>query len=178
MVAKMKPRIWLAIIIAAILLAFAFGYKIRYAEQGPIFQSLRTIAAIIFGVLGAWVGIVYPKGLSYVFHSGSGDEEQAKQVQKLLIPLRYATVIVACTLVLEIIVPIAKKSDFLVSHASWCRGISFCILIVMVFIQLVSLLLTFAKMDQTEEEMNRKLLLGKMHNQLTARTQHHIEEEQ
>lgn len=46
--------------VAAVLAGAWFGRKVPFAEQWPMYEGLRTTAAIIFGVIGAWLAIIYP----------------------------------------------------------------------------------------------------------------------
>jgi len=169
----MKFRLlhWLVLIALACLsvLLYGFGRGIPYSEQWVLYEALRNTASIIFGVMGAWLAIVYPEALENVI---KGKTKSGSEVySKLLEPLIYSTIILILVLVIGIISPIAKQINFFASHASVLRGISFSILSILTILQIWSLILTLLPADMTQREISERSSIGTAISRWTSRNQ-------
>lgn len=137
----------LALIFAlAIFAAGYFGRTIAFALQWPLFEALRTTASIIFAVVGAWFAIIYPERLKKSFRggdSGGGNEG----IHRLFTPIVHSTAILAIVLLVGIIAPLLKQSDWIISHKSIFRGISYGLLVFLTLWQLLTVILSLTGPD-------------------------------
>lgn len=118
-----------------------FGRNVPFAEQWPMFEGLRTTAAIIFGVIGAWLAIIYPERLKLSFKPRKDGAPAETGIGQLFSPVVNSTLILGAILLLGVIAPIAKKYP-LPLDVEWCRGISYGILVALTLFQLWTVLLT------------------------------------
>jgi len=87
-----------------------FGRVIPFAEQWPMFEGLRTTAAIIFGVIGAWMAIIYPERLKLSFRdAGQRTGPTATGLGQLFTPVVNSTAILGIILAIGVVAPIAKR---------------------------------------------------------------------
>ena len=155
----MRPRVLrgslLLIGSRVVALSFRSGGSVPMAVQADKIKSLRDVAAIIFGVMGAWIAIIYPKGLSNIFTKGAHVGEKRQKVRQLFAPMKYASLIVAYALLLDIAMPLVKQNHFLTHHVWFLRRCSYAALAGFAFLLLWSLLLTLLPIDNAEEEVER-----------------------
>ncbi|MCI5122880.1 MAG: hypothetical protein D3908_17170 [Candidatus Electrothrix sp. AUS4] len=74
----MRLTILLSIFIA--ILCYSVGSDIKISEQLPLYESLRNTSAIIFGVMGAWIAILYPNSLLKIY--GKLDAKNSEEEEK------------------------------------------------------------------------------------------------
>lgn len=138
-------------------LCFKFGAGIPFKEQWPLYESLRNTSAIIFGVMGAWIAIIYPNVLSKIYGrvNSSDAKAEAEKINKLISPMLYATTIVAIVLVIGLAAPIAKRIEYLSQYHNILRSLSFSIFGMLTIAQLWSLILTLIPNDIILRKLNR-----------------------
>ena len=95
--------------LVAVLAGGWFGRNVPFSEQWPMFEALRTTAAIIFGVIGAWLAIIYPERLKLSFKQNKNGTPSETGIGQLFSPVVNSTLILGAILVLGVIAPIAKK---------------------------------------------------------------------
>jgi hypothetical protein len=129
--------------------AFLVGRHIPFAEQWPLYEALRTTAAIIFAVVGAWLAIIYPERLklSFKITDESSKSKVANGVGKLLSPAINSTAILSVVLLVGISVPILKRIDYLMPYRDVCRGFSYALVAALTFWQLWTIILTLIPAD-------------------------------
>ncbi|GKS73927.1 hypothetical protein AVME950_03545 [Acidovorax sp. SUPP950] len=125
----------------AVLAGGWFGRTVPFAEQWPVFEGLRTTAAIIFGVIGAWLAIIYPERLKLSFKPKNNGGPSETGVGQLFSPVVNSTLILGAVLLIGVIAPIAKKYP-LPLDVAWCRAISYGVLVALTLFQLWTVLLT------------------------------------
>jgi hypothetical protein len=106
-----------------------------------MFEGLRTTAAIIFGVIGAWLAIIYPERLKLSFKPRKDGAPSETGIGQLFSPVVNSTLILGAILLIGLIAPIAKKYPLPLS-VEWCRGISYGVLVALTLFQLWTVLLT------------------------------------
>jgi K+ transporter len=102
------------------------GRNVPFAEQWPMFEGLRTTAAIIFGVIGAWLAIIYPERLKLSFKPRKDGAPSETGIGQLFSPVVNSTLILGAILL----------------SVEWCRGISYGVLVALTLFQLWTVLLT------------------------------------
>ena len=125
-------------------LFFYYGRAVPLKEQWPVYEALRNTSAIIFGVMGAWLAILYPAGLLNVFGKGNAKltEKESQNVKKLFPPIIYSTLIIAYVLLAGAVAPVLKTITILMTHRELFRGLSYAIISMLTLIQLWALILT------------------------------------
>jgi H+/Cl- antiporter ClcA len=143
---KILPTI-IAVIVA--LGGYLVGAEITISEQMPLYESLRNTSAIIFGVMGAWIAILYPNALLKIYSKIeiTESEKESKNIQQLISPMVLATFIVSFVLIVGLIAPIFRRIPLLLSHHELMRSISFSTLCTLTFLQLWALIATLAPSD-------------------------------
>lgn len=132
---------------------FLSGNNIPISEQLPIYESLRNTSAIIFGVMGAWIAILYPNALLEIY--GKIDvhcaEKQSKNIKQLISPMILSTIIVSFVLIVSLIAPALRKIPFLYCFKDEIRAISFTILGILTYLQLWALLATLTPSNMIQQ---------------------------
>lgn len=134
-----------------------FGRKVPLAEQWPMFEALRTTAAIIFAVIGAWMAIIYPERLKLSFRPSADiakiDRGTSTGWGQLFTPVVHSTLILGVVLLLGIIIPLLKHADLAVPAACW-RGTSYGLLVGLTLWQLWTVLLTLVPADKVKSSLD------------------------
>ncbi len=176
MLARMLRIFVLVIVATSMVCAFIYGRGIPFADQKPILDTLVSVSAIVFGVMGAWIALVYPKGLTGLFTKSLPDADQYKRVKRLFSPMKYATIIIAYALVLQVIVPILKQVPKAAGHYGFGRGLSLALLVGLIGLQLWTLFVTLAPIDEAEEHLEIGTAAQKGIDRRTARVQERSED--
>lgn len=142
-------RVGLLVLVAAG--GFYYGRHVSLVDQLSVADSLRTVAAFVFGVMGAWIGILHRDGLTKVFsHVKDGDAEIAC-VRTLFLPMKTAAIIVAYCLVAQSVAPIVRQIPLAMEYRGGLLGLNYSVLLLLVVLQLWSLLLTLLPVDTVQE---------------------------
>jgi hypothetical protein len=148
-----------------------FGRLVRFQEQWPMFEALRTTAAIIFAVIGAWMAIIYPERLKLSLRIGKPGKGDATGLSKLFTPVVNSTAILCVILVLGATAPILKHVPLPIAvfgmnvTVTWFRGASYAILVALTLWQLWTVILSLipastVKSFVDHEDARRKVLDG------------------
>jgi len=122
---------------------YHYGGSIPFAEQWPLYEALRSTAAIIFAVVGAWYAIIFPERMRGIFRGGSSDRKNGeKGIEKLFSPIVHSTIILCLILLVGIAAPILKEVSLLVQHAELMRKLSYGVLSILTFWQIWTVLAT------------------------------------
>lgn len=133
----------LAVVLATAVLAGGwFGRVVPFSEQWPIFEALRTTAAIIFAVIGAWMAIIYPDRLKLSLRDPEKKVNgEPTGMGKLLTPVVNSTVILCVILVVGAVAPILRRHAIPVDVMT-LRGMSYGLLVGLTLWQLWTVVLT------------------------------------
>lgn len=144
------------IAIGLALLAMWPGQWILFSVQWPFFEALRTTAGIIFAVIGAWVTILYPRGLERVFNKKIADSGvEVERVNSLMEPLFYSTIVLAIVLLIG---PLSQVVKLLLNGNipfRLARALSFGLLVYLTLVQMWSLILTLLPAGVVQEELGQ-----------------------
>ena len=155
---KLFKRLGWVLAAAVVAICGAYGGDVPFHEQWPLYKGLRATAGIVFGVLGAWIAIIYPRALKNMF----GNEEEAsssqrnKQVRRLKAPMWYSTLVLAGVLVVGLGEPILKQFDFLLRHRSVLRAASLAFVGGATSLLLWSVLLVVAPVEEFDIELRQE----------------------
>lgn len=150
-------------IIAIILVASGglFGRCIPFSEQWPLFEALRTTAAIIFAVVGAWFAIIYPERLKVSFKGGKDRSENSYGINRLFTPIVHSTIILSIILILGIVAPIFKRIDFFIQFIDIFRGTSYSLLVALTLWQLITVILSLIPADIIKQSVDKEVTTRK-----------------
>jgi hypothetical protein len=153
--------------------AYSYGQAIPMEGQVPIFEGLRDVASIIFGVMGIWISILCPGILEKLFKKRTADlsDDEMRAVYKLFFPLVSSTLIIGVVLGLAVLNPVLKQVPVLLAHREVCRGISFAMVAILSFIQGWSLLVSLVPADAIKRELDRHKSRTALLNHLFGSTQ-------
>lgn len=134
-----------------------FGKQISFSEQWPLFEALRTTAAIIFAVVGAWLAIIYPERLRSTFRPTEEHSHSTKvDMGSFLSPAINSTAILAVVLLVGILAPMAKQLDFFLENKYLFRGLSFGLLVALTCWQLITIVATLSPVDFIKTESDKE----------------------
>lgn len=138
----MRTLIWLALL-AAVSGAFS-GRYVSMEIQRDVMSDLTTLSTVVFGVMGAWIAIIFPNVLKVLYSpSFEGIADEQKVVRRLMAPL----VVSAFVLTALTLLKLAAAVGPIVAGTSpgaelWCRAISFAVIAASAFSLIFALLYT------------------------------------
>lgn len=136
------------------------GRHVPFSEQWPMFEALRTTAAIIFAVVGAWMAIIYPERLRLSFRSESTEQKKSSSNGtgwgQLFYPVVHSTAILAVLLVLGITAPILKYNPVERIPCEVINGVSYGLLVMLTLWQLWTVVLTLFPADRIKSYLDRE----------------------
>ncbi|HIC46407.1 MAG TPA: hypothetical protein EYM37_08770 [Methylophaga aminisulfidivorans] len=132
-------------------------------EQLSLYDGLRNVAAIVFGVMGAWLAILHPDSIKKVFNSSttSLSDQDKTTIKLLMLPIIISTFILFFVLITPLLVAISKTITIFVTYKTYFRGISFAMLVVITLLQIWTLILTLIP-NQILKSAIQKLDTSKM----------------
>jgi len=137
------------------------GRAVPFDQQWPLFEALRTTAAIIFAVIGAWIAIIYPERLKLSFSNQKRPEVKIENgLGRLFSPIVHSSAILCMVLLIGIIAPVLRVIPALEEYRAICRGISYGLLVALTLWQLWTVILTLIPADiiktYSDDEDRRK----------------------
>lgn len=124
------------------------GQAVPFEQQWPLFEALRTTAAIIFAVIGAWIAIIYPERLKLSFSDQKRPEMKVESgLGKLFSPIVHSSAILCMVLLIGIVAPVLRVVPALEEYREICRGISYGLLVALTLWQLWTVVLTLIPAD-------------------------------
>ena len=142
------------VVLALLIILFSayFGRNVPFVNQWPLYEALRTTAAIIFAVVGAWFAIIYPERLKKSFRGGrTASDASGNGITRLFTPIVHSTVILASILVIGVAAPIVKQFGFVIENKVFFRGFSYLILVFLTLWQLVTVLYSLIGPDMIKQ---------------------------
>lgn len=148
--------IWLGVwffVSALTITAFPLGFKIPMESQLAVYESLVTVSSFVFGVMGAWLALVYPETLKRVVDpSAKGKGDMLKTLKRLLIPMGISLGVIAVSMAVRLLTLVAKYSFELHSYSEMLRGASFSVATLSSCLVLIALLYAIAPGLSIEDE--------------------------
>ena len=137
-----------------VLLAGYYGRFVPFSKQWPMFEGLRTTAAIIFAVVGAWLAIAYPERLKVSL--GKKPEAKAPEgglhVPLLMTPIAHSTGVLVSVLVVGLLAPLLAQLDIVRLHVEVARAISYMILALLTMWQVWTVASTLAPASTVSDD--------------------------
>ncbi len=125
-------------------MCYCYGRDIPLAAQSGLFDALRNMSAIIFGIMGAWIAILHPDLLSHLTTPSKLLKQELPDSRHLIAPMIYAAIALIYTLFMEVLRPVASQFAFLLGHIATVRGVSYAALGLLAALQIWALVLSFA----------------------------------
>ena len=130
-------------ILAVGFLFFRLGSDIHYSDQKGIFDGLRDMSAIIFGIMGAWIAVLHPDLLTQLVKPETIQDGSIPDSRHLITPMIYAALSLAIIMTVGMLAPLVYRFRILYEHLEIVRGISFSIAGVLSVLLIWSLILSF-----------------------------------
>jgi len=153
---KLRLILWwliLLLLIADLVAIGFYGRNVDVERHLNFLESIRNLAAIVLGVMGAWLAIVFRGGLSAVLGAGQIDNAEIDNLRRLLWCLRISICIVGFSLVHQVTL-MALDSESRVNLI--VSSISFALISFYCLLQFVSLVLVFLPAEAVELLVMRK----------------------
>jgi len=145
---------------------FLVGGQVSFLKQNKIFEEIRNISSIIFGVCGAWLAITYPKAISSVqaaknsspekidseLEKSSGDVEILMGFVKSMM---ISIIIISICLALPFGKEVVAKCPWLLGFRENLLGALFCLLGAITLTQLYLLVSTLKNTYLALKELKR-----------------------
>lgn len=143
-------------VLAILLVATAafLGRGVPWDAQSDVYSALFQVSAIVFGVMGAWIAIVHPKGLREILGKQGQPSNKTLRTKKLLNAMKCATGIVAACLIVQLLAPLSKEVEWLRQNKEIVRSGSMAFVATLVVIQLWTLVLSLLPIDEVEAELD------------------------
>jgi hypothetical protein len=150
--------------------AALWGRRIQLSDQLPIYDGIRQTASIIFGVIGAWLAIVYQDDLKSVLKDAKASvaSEASGEVLRLCAALLWSSVIVCIVLLISFAVPIVKSLHASDGMVETLRSVSFAVLWLMTAGGVLLILLSLAPMDKARRFVQKAHGRREAFNMFTA----------
>ena len=98
-------------------LAIGFGDIVPVPIHAELYKNLLTCSAIVFGVMGAWVAIIYPRTLTTVQDGGTNNPiEEVKAYSALQPAMLSSTLVLAVILAFGPAAAIVVQGDFFAAN--------------------------------------------------------------
>jgi hypothetical protein len=132
-----------AFLLAWAALCFFYGSNVPYVEQKDLYEALRNMSAIIFGIMGAWIAVLHPNLLTQLINQKKIQESDLPDSRHLIAPMIYAAFSLAVVLMIGIMKPIVTQSSFIMENVGVVRGLSFAVIGSLTLLQIWALILSF-----------------------------------
>ena len=121
-----------------------------------MFEALRTTAAIIFAVIGAWMAIIYPERLKLSLRDPTqADKGSTTGLGKLFTPVANSTAILCIILVLGATAPVLRRYS-LPCDVSVLRGGSYALLVILTLWQIWTVVLSLVPASIVKSYVDRE----------------------
>lgn len=147
-----------ALIVGIGVVSYVYGRDVTFKEQWLIYESLRNTAAIIFGVMGAWLALIYPGAVTNVLQgkSDSAGTRRSGPIRKLLAPIIVSTIIVTAVLLIGLLAPITRHISLSGNTVEALRGASYALLSLLTILQIWALALALLPADLLKRNIERQ----------------------
>lgn len=138
-------------------LSFKWGGSITIESQTSSVEILQNISSVIFGVMGAWIAIVYPEALSGILKwQNTDNDKQVLAVQKILMPIKIATFVLIYTLLFFWLSPIVSRIEFFLNNKEFFRSLNYFCIGSSFILLLISIIYSFFPMEKVQNLIKRK----------------------
>jgi len=147
--------ILLLVALGCVIAAIRFGANLLFMDQWPMFDGLRQTAAIIFGLSGAYIAIVYPAALGALLHGHELETEEVKAFKHLLTAMELSFTVLAAVLFIGVLSPIVRKSPWCIAHVHTICRLSFAFAVILTILQTVAIICILRPLDRFTRDVER-----------------------
>jgi hypothetical protein len=141
----MSRRFIALLLAAAAAVGFVWGDDVRPEVHVDLYQNLLTCSAIVFGVMGAWIAIIYPRTMEQVTDDKTLDPLEEASIYASLRPAMYtSTLVLAVVLFAAPIAAMLVEQEFYSRVEPWALKASMVCLLSLTGVQLYALLTSLA----------------------------------
>ena len=137
----MRILIVVLCLLGIMVFSFFIGRNIPFHSQKELLEPLLGIAGIVFGVLGIWLGILYPDLISNAskFESSSEGRQINKEANDIIFPFVFSLLLLIVFIVLLYLEPVLKSFGFSENCVPCFRGVSFSVISFITFCWIYSI---------------------------------------
>lgn len=175
-----RIRIYLILLVLFLGVLFYFGDGISIDVQKEIFSKLLNISGILYGIMGAWIAIIYSESLNKVFfkdHDIEERKEALKEIDFLLFPMAVSALIVVTILLTFLIGPIFRQINFMQKHYLLIRSMSFTVIGFLTILQVWCFIYVFAPAEKLKRKGNQKIRQSEIDQSMKSGVQKASKEE-
>lgn len=148
----------LAIFLAISVAVYMYAPVVKFTEQWPLYEALRTTASIIFAVIGAWIAIAFPERLRLLTGSAKeGEKSTNGRMLDLFAPVVHSTIILCVILIVGVTAPILKGLELDAMKVEYLLRLSFGGLVFLTLWQVWTVVLTLIPADVLKTAMDRDI---------------------
>jgi len=140
-----------ALAVVASVCAAAVSDPLDPPTQGRLYENLQTASAVLFGVIGAWIALIYPKAVG----TAGADQRSAAAVYRSLQPAMVLATIVLATMIIGM--PAAEviiRSEFFGEHRDLLLRGSFGVLALLSLLEIWALLVSLVPVVSTQRSVS------------------------
>ena len=134
--------------------SYYYGRHVNMSDQLSLYDKIRNTSAIVFGVMGAWIAVVYPESLQDIL-SIKTRYSSKYTLSKILASMRISSIVLITIIVIDFLNPIIKQIIFLHKYKEVFRGLSYCLLCLLFLFQGWSIILTLLPANEAEKTVNK-----------------------
>ncbi|PWN06709.1 hypothetical protein [Rhodohalobacter mucosus] len=157
---KIRITIYILFLGGFLGILFWFGSGVSINDQKEIFSKLLNISGILFGIMGAWIAIIYSESLNKVFSKDYKTEERKealKEIDFLLFPMALSATIVVSILLFFVAYPIFRQINFMLKHHLLIRSFSFMGIGFLTILQVWCFIYVFAPAEKLKRKANKEI---------------------
>lgn len=176
--------LFLAVVVLGVaFILFTAGMHIPYESQEKYFEGIRSIAAIIFGVSGAWLAITYPKAMTSADKARQSTAEYRKKAiqdagddTEVLLGFIHTMIVSILVISVSLAVPFLKEGlsqwGWALTYTEYFRGGLYSLLWILAVVQLSLLFITLRTTNRALRELKRHIAEAEVKADRDANTDH------
>lgn len=139
------------LIIISLAISYWFGSNISFSRQLILLDTLQNISAIIITIIGIWIAVIYPQYLANI-----NKDSNFINFKELLVPIYIAIFILIMIILIKSVGVTLQSLNGLEAYTKILRQVSFAIILLLNFLQIIGLLTTFLPIVSLYKNINRR----------------------
>ncbi|WP_441000410.1 hypothetical protein [Fodinibius sp. SL11] len=168
---SLRKILYSILLIGVSIVCFLFGSYVNGETQKEIYINLIRISGIVFGIMGAWIAIVFSNSIKIIFSSEVPlvDKKAAyDNIEHLLIPMYLSTLVIISSLIYLVAYPVVKSLPFFQPYSDMLQSISFAWAGVMLMLQLLAILYIFVPGERIKRKATKTIKEDEVHDKLNS----------
>ncbi len=152
-----KNGLLLILFILNFFLSYKYGGNVSLHSQLENIDRLQNISSVIFGVMGAWIALIYPESLNQILNwNNKLVLANVSAIKRILLPIKCATIVILYVLLFNWISPVLVQLEILKSHKEFALACNFFLVGSSCILLFVAILFSFAPIDHVEAQIFKK----------------------